>query len=260
MTNHNLSSVQNALRVLWALSEEDPGIGVTELAGRLGLAKSTAHRLLATLMADGFVRQLEDGRYALGLALWELGSRAVGRLEFREVAHPILEALRNETGETIHLALLDGCDVVYVDRFESQATLTMFRRIGFRMPAHATSSGKAILAFSSPDVVDRIVAGGLRKLGPQTLTSKKKLITALAQIRADGYVYSRDESEAGVASIGAPIFDHRRDVAGALSMAAPNQRLPEDKVSSLARKVRKAADDISRGLGYPLAPRAVHDH
>lgn len=260
MSGSGLSSVQNALRVLRALSEEDPGVGVTELAGRLGLAKSTCHRLLSTLAADGFVRQLEDGRYSLGLTLWELGSRVVGRLELREVAHPILEKLRNETGETVHLALLDGDAVVYIDRFESQSTLTLFRRIGFRAPAHVTSSGKAILAYSPPEVVDRVVDAGLRKVGPGSITSRRKLLAALEEARNEGCVVSTEESEAGVASVGAPVFDHRGGVVGSISVAGPTQRLSKGKLPSLKREVRMAAQEISRGLGHPLtAVRAVHD-
>ncbi|MEO1232935.1 MAG: IclR family transcriptional regulator [Myxococcota bacterium] len=260
MSSPSLSSVQNALRVLRALSDEDPGLGVTELASHLGLAKSTCHRLLKTLATDGFVRQLEDGRYTLGLALWELGSRVVGRLELREVAHPLLENLRNETGETVHLALLDGADVVYIDRFESQSTLTLFRRIGFRAPAHVTSSGKAILAFSPPEVVERVLEAGLRRVGPGSITSKKKLLSVLETIRAEGSVVSVEESEAGVASVGAPLFDHRGSVTGSISVAGPTQRLSEGKLPSLKRQVRMTAQEISRGLGYPTpAVRAVHD-
>lgn len=260
MSGAGLSSVQNALRVLRALSDADPGLGVTELASRLKMAKSTCHRLLNTLADDGFVRKLEDGRYALGLALWELGSRVVGRLELREVAHPILEDLRNSTGETIHLALLDGDSVVYIDRFESKATLTLFRRIGFRAPVHVTSSGKAILAYSPPEVVERILNAGLRKVGPGSITSKKKLLAALEEIRQEGCVVSVEESEAGVASVGAPVFDHSGRVVGSISVAGPTQRIGDGKLPSLKRQVRLAAQKISRGLGYPITSvRAVHD-
>ena len=260
MSGASLSSVQNALRVLRALSEVERGLGVTELASRLGIAKSTCHRLLSTLAADGFVQQHDNGRYALGLALWELGSRVVGRLELREVAHPILEELRNSTGETIHLAILDGESVVYIDRFESESTLTLFRRIGFRAPAHVTSTGKAILAFSPPEVVERVLNSGLRRVGPGSITSKKKLLAALDKIRSEGCVVSVEESEAGVASVGAPVFDHSGSVVGSISLAGPTQRIGKGKLPPLKRQIRLAAQRISRGLGYPVAAvKAVHD-
>ncbi len=234
-------------------------MGVTELARHLGLAKSTVHRLLATLLSEGFVRQLEDGRYTLGFTLWELGSRMVGRLQLREVAHPIMEELRNKTSETVHLSILDGTDVLYIDRFESESTMILFRRIGFRMPAHATSSGKAILAFSPPSVVEQVLATGLKKVGPRTLTKKSDFLETLEQIRIEGCVVSIEESEAGASSVGAPVFDYRKAVSGAVSVAGPTQRFPKSTVGRIKRQVRKAANDISRALGYPLAVRAVHD-
>ena len=259
MTGTTLNSVKNALQTLRALSSEDSGLGVTELARRLGLAKSTVHRTLATLAGDGFVRQLDDGRYTLGYALWELGSRMVGQLQLREVAHPVLEELRNKTNETVHLSILDGTDVLYIDRFESEATLTLFRRLGFRMPAHATSSGKAILAFSGEAVVERVLNTGLARVAPGTITKKRDFVEALEQIRELGYVVSIDESEEGVASVGAPVFDFEDKVAGAVSVAGPSQRLPMAVIEKVKRMVRKAANDISRGLGNPRVIRVVHD-
>ena len=257
MTGPTLSSVDNALHILQVLADEDPGVGVTDLSKKLGCAKSTTHRLLATLASRGFVRQLDDGRYALGYALWELGSRMVGRLSLREIAHPILEGLRNKTGETVHLAILDGADVLYIDRFESQATLTLFRRLGHRMPAHATSTGKAILAFSTPEVVDRVLAVRMKRLAPNTITNKKALLKRLEEIAVDGLVVSVEESERAVASVGAPIFDFQSQVVAAVSIAGPAQRFPASAVELFKRHVRKAANDISKGLGYPAAMRAL---
>lgn len=240
----------NALRILREFTPAERSLGVSDLARRLGIAKSTTHRLLATLGAEGFVRQNSDGQYSLGLVLWELGSMMVGGLGLREVAHPILERLRNETGETTHLAILEGSDVVYIDRFESPATLQLFRRLGLRMPAHATSTGKAILAFSPPAVAERIALDGLRRLAPGTITRKNQFARRLREIRERGWVISYEESEAGVASAGAPIFDHLGAVAGAVSVAGPISRLPEDSLDELGRKVRAAADEISVGLGH----------
>jgi DNA-binding IclR family transcriptional regulator len=250
MAPSTLSSVQNALRILKELGREGEPLGVSDLSRRLELGKSTVHRLLSTLMSEAFVRQADDGRYALGITLWEIGSRVVDQLELREVAHPILEGLRNATGETVHLAILEGVEVVYIDRFESQATLTLFRRLGLRMPAHSTSTGKAILAFSSDEVVDRVVQAGLRKLARGTLTKEKAFRRALEEIRSKSYVVSIEESEPGVASIGAPVFDHRNQVVGAVSAAGPAQRFPPSKVPTIVRQVRKAANDISRAMGY----------
>lgn len=245
-----LSSVRNALRLLKRFSADEPVLGVSDLARQLNVAKSTTHRLLSTLASEGFVRRTDDGRYALGVTLWELGSQMVAGLELRDVAHPVLARLRDETGETVHLAILDRHEVVYVDRFESQATLRLFRRIGFRMPAHATSTGKAILAFSSSAALDEVLEAGLPKLGPGTITQKRQLREALDRIRAQGYVLSVDESERGVKSVGAPVFDHSGMCVGAVSVAGPSQRMPAAQIPRFVKLVRGAADQISLGLGY----------
>ncbi|MEO0321467.1 MAG: IclR family transcriptional regulator [Myxococcota bacterium] len=250
MVNGTLSSVRNALRMLKEFTPEEPLLGVSELSRRLDVAKSTTHRLLATLQAEGFVQQAPDGRYGLGFALWELGSRLVSGLELREVAHPVLEALRNETNETVHLAILDGAEVVYIDRFESQATLRLFRRVGYRMPAHSTSTGKVILAFSPPEALGTVMEAGMKALTPDTLKSRRALEAALAEIRARGYAVSTGESEVGLTSVGAPIFDHHGDVAGALSCAGPSARFEPDRLESIIAAVAGAAAKISRGIGH----------
>lgn len=247
------SSVTTALRLLKAFGPAERSLGVSDLARRLGIAKSTAHRLLALLANEQFARRTANGQYALGFALWELGSRLVAGLDLREAAHPTLEWLRNRTQETVHLAILDGRDVIYIDRMESAATLQLFRRVGYRMPVHATSSGKAILAFSPPQAVEEVLAGGLKRLTPNTIGSRKALIAELARIRARGYVASFAESEIGVNSVGAPVLGQDGRPIGAISVAGPSARLPRNRVATIARLVMQAAAEISRNMGYSAA-------
>lgn len=244
-----LSSVRNALHILQTFTYDEPVIGVSEFSRRLSMNKSTVHRTLQTLLEEGFVRRTDDGRYALGLKLWELGSRMVHGLQLREVAHPIMEELRNETGETVHLAILDGAEVVYVHRLESRAGLTLFRRLGFRMPVHTTSSGKAILAFSPPEVVDAVIEAGLPPRGPATLTDPDAFRAALQQLRETGVIVSVDESEAGAVSVGAPVFDHTGGVVGGLSVVGPSQRFTPDNIERFTRLVAEAGRQITVGMG-----------
>lgn len=255
-----LNTVTNTLRLLQQFSFDEPILGVSELARRLGTGKSTVHRMLTTLLAEGFVAKTHDDRYRLGFRLYELGQLVVHTTELREVAHPILERLRNESAETAHLAVLDGTEVVYLERFESQATLRLFGRLGRRMPAHATSSGKAILAHSPPEVVDQLIAGGLRRLGPRTLTSRGVFQQALDDVRRLGYAVSFEESEPGVASVGAPVFGHDGGAIAAVSVAGPNLRMTREGMPRYARMVCRAAAEVSaamghtgRGLGPPVA-------
>lgn len=244
------SSVTTALRLLKAIGPGERSLGVSELARRLGIAKSTAHRLLALLANEHFARRTANGQYALGFALWELGTRMVAGLDLREAAHPALERLRNATQEAVHLAILEGRDVIYIDRIESPATLQLFRRIGYRMPAHATSSGKAILAFSPALTVQAVLGNGLRRLTPNTVGSRAALGSELARTRARGYAASFGESEIGVNSVGAPIFDRDGRPVGAISVAGPSVRLARQRVAQIARLVKQAASEVSRNMGY----------
>jgi IclR family KDG regulon transcriptional repressor len=245
-----LVTVRNTLRLLQQFSYTEPVLGVSELARRLGLAKSTVHRMLSTLLDEGFVQKTADGRYRLGLRLYDLGQLVVNSLELREVAHPILERLRNETAETVHLAVLEGSHVVYVDRFESPSTLRLFGRLGRRMPAHCTSSGKCLLAFSPPDAVAAVLEDGLARVAPRTITSRQVLERALEQVRRNGYASSIDESEPGAASVGAPIFGHDGAVIAAVSVAGPSLRVTPESFPAYARMVQRAALAISVAMGH----------
>lgn len=254
-----LTTVSKALSVLQAFSYDRPVLGVSELARQLGMGKSSVHRILTTLAEQGFVAKTPDDRYRLGLKLHELGQLVVSSLELHEVAHSPLERLRNESGETVHLAVLEGTDVVYVHRFESQATLRMFSRLGRRIPAHTTSSGKCLLAFGDPADIDVVIAGGLRRIGPRSITSKPAFLAALQKIRADGYAVSLEENERGVVSVGAPVFGHDRTCVAAISMAGPMLRMTEERLPQFARQVRRCALEISQGMGFlDRADRADH--
>ena len=245
-----LTTVTNTLRLLQQFTYEEPVLGVSELARRLGSGKSTVHRMLTTLVAEGFVMKTADDRYRLGFKLYELGQLVVHTTQLRDVAHPFLEDLRNESGEAAQISLLDGLEVVYVERFESPSTLRLFGRIGRRMPAHATSSGKCLLAYAPDEVVDAVIAGGLRRLAPRTITTGSLLRQALAETRQRGYAVSFEESEIGVASVGAPVFGHDGKAMAAISVAGPSLRMTLDAMPRYTRMVKRAADRISGALGY----------
>jgi DNA-binding IclR family transcriptional regulator len=214
------------------------------------MGKSSVHRILSTLAEEGFVTRTDDDRYRLGLKLHALGQQVVSSLELRQVAHVPLERLRNDTGETVHVAVLEGVDAVYVHRFESQSTLRTFSRVGRRIPAHTTSTGKCLLAFGDPAAVDVVVKAGLKRIGPRTITTEAGLRAALAKIRADGYVVSIEENEKGVVSVGAPIFGHDGSCIAAVSMAGPSVRVSTDSLPRYIRLVRRCALDISVGMGF----------
>ena len=245
-----VSSVDNALRILRAFSYSEPTLGVSELARRLGLGKSTVHRLLQALVRQGFVTRTSDGRYRLGLVVHELGQLVVHGLRLRQVAHPILEQLRFATDETVHLAVLEGAEVVYIERLESASTMRMFDRVGPRIPASVTSSGKCLLAWAPPDVVDEVIAAGLVRRAPRTITSEAVFHGALEEVRQRGYAVSVEEGAKDIASVAAPVRGSDGTVMAAVSIAGPVLRVNESTFARLVPLVRRAAGQISAGMGY----------
>jgi len=233
------------MAVVSAFSYSEPVLGVSELARRLGLGKSTVHRILATLLADGYVERTVDDRYRLSVKIYEIGQQVAASNELRERAHPSLERLRNESGETAHLAVLAGTDVVYLDRLESPHMLHLLSRVGRRRGAHATSSGKCLLAFGSPADVERVVAGGLPRLGPRTITSPDLLRRALDEVRTRGYAASIEESAPGVVSVAAPILSGEGECVAAMSVAGPITTMPPEHLDRFVRLVLAATARLS---------------
>ena len=255
------STVRKAMAVISAFSYGEPVLGVSELSRRLGMGKSTVHRILTTLQGGGFVERTPDERYRLSIKMYEIGLQVAASSELRELVHPVLERLRNESGETAHLAVLSGTDVVYLDRLESPHMLRMLTQIGRRRGAHATSSGKVLLAFGAPADIDRVVAAGMPRLGPRTITSRAMLERALADVRADGYAISVEESARGVSSVAAPIFGGVGECVAAMSVAGPITRMPADQLDHFARMVVAATASIpgSDPRAHP-APAPASDH
>ncbi len=248
----SLSSVRNAARVLGAFTPADRDLGVTEIAIRLGLAKSTVHRLLSTLAAEGMMeRSGNRGRYRLGVRLYELGTMAPLRSELHGAAVGPIDDLLARTGESVHVAVLRGADVVTVDRRESPGMLRMLGRMGHRHPAHATSAGKVLLAYLSLAERSALLDGQpLEALTPHTISDRARLEEELAKVRSRGWAESLHEHEMGLASVAAPIRDARGRVVAAVGVAGPSPRFGRENVRRLAAETTRAADAISARLGF----------
>ena len=182
-----LSSVGTAIQLLKAFSEEQVDIGISELSRRLGVAKSSVHRLAATLAAEGLLEQdRESEKYRLGIALFRLGALVRRRMDISSQGRPYLYALREKTNETVHLAILDGTEIMYVYNLESTQAIRMRSDLGVRKPAYCTAEGQAILAFQPQPVIEAVIAQGLVPRTPQTITDPSELIKALAVVRQRG--------------------------------------------------------------------------
>lgn len=246
-----LTSVSNAARLLREFGKGQPQLGVSDLARRIGVAKSTAHRIVHTLAADGLLERVEGtGTYRLSVVMQVLGASAQTSSLLHGAATPVLDELRNHTKETVQVGVLDGLEVVYVERRESPHTVRIWGRIGNRAPAHSTAAGKMLLAHLPEAALHaRLDGARLVRRTPYTVTSVDELRAELGRTRTRGWSENVNESEMGIASVGAPIRDHSGTVIAALTVAGPVQRVDGDDLRRFVRPVTEAAAQISRRLG-----------
>jgi IclR family acetate operon transcriptional repressor len=253
--SQNMSILARTTAVLDELAKTPSGLSQAQIGSSLQLAKPTVSRLLQTMVDLDLVRRDEARRvYVLGPAVIRWGMAAVGGLELRAVAHPYLEALRDTTGETVHLGVLDGSSVIYLDRVESPQAVRMASRLGSAMPAHSTSLGKCLLAYAEPSWVYDPTTGPLRAMTDRTITDPARLLAALEVTRERGYSLEQGENEEGVVCVAAPLFDHSGQIVAALSVSTPEFRL--ERPDQHAPAAVMAAEAISAALGFRsgLAP------
>lgn len=249
---NNSASVRRALAILLHLADDDraPDASVAELAGDLGLNKSTTHRLLAPLLDAHLVeRSARTGRYRLGAGAARVGAAYLERLDVRRAARDHLLALARDTGETVHLVVADLPDVVYVDKVDSPQALRMFSRIGGRAPAYCTAVGKALLAQLGDTALRAVTDVGLAPRTENTLVSAAALREDLERVRRRGYAIDDVENEPGVRCVAAAVFDHTGTAAGAISVSGPASRISLLRARALGPDVVRAADAISRAWG-----------
>ena len=246
-----LSSVTSALLVLKVFSQGEPELGISSIAQRLGLAKSTVHRLVVTLAGEGFLEQNpQNGRYRLGLSLFSLGALVRQRMDVSHQAMSSLTALRDQTQETVHLAILDETSIMYLHNMESAQAIGTRSYIGTRKPAFCTSEGRVLLAFNAPELTDVVLKEDLVKRTPKTTTHVKTLRLILDEVRRSGYATDDEESESGMRCVAAPIRDVSGDAIAAVGLAGPIQRLTKKELRRLVPQVMAAASSISARMGY----------
>lgn len=249
-----LSSVSCALRLMKAFSEDESELGISVLAKRLDVAKSTVHRLATTLVAEGFLEQNPDsGRYRLGLSLFSLGALMRNSMDVSAHTKPLLLSLRDSTDEAVHLAVLDQSWIVYLHNLESRKAIGIRSNIGARKPAFCTSEGRVLLAHAPAEQVTRALRDQLRPRTPATVTDPAVLRQILGEVRGNGYAVDDEESEIGMRAIAAPVRNLSGEVIAAVSLAAPAQRLNKRGLRSLIPEVMRSAEAMSVRLGYRSA-------
>jgi DNA-binding IclR family transcriptional regulator len=245
-----IQSVDRAVAILEILAR-DGEAGVTEVARELDVHKSTASRLLAALDRRELVTQdAARGRFRLGIGIVRLAGAVGRRLDVVQESRPVCRALAKEVGETVNLAILSGRDALYLDQAAGPAALSPHNWAGKRIPLHATSDGKVLLAYLSEAELAGCLTPPLQRFTDRTITSLAEFPRLLAEVRRRGYAIAVDEFEAGLTAVAAPVRDAGGDVAASVSASGPSFRIPADRIPAMAESVRRAAAVVSRRLGW----------
>lgn len=252
MSEKNVQTLERSLDVLEVLSQADEALGVTEIGNRVGLHKSTVHRILQTLAYRGYVEKEKDrDRYHLGIKIVELGIKFFDDLQIRKVAEPFLAELAKTFDEVVHLVLYDEGEIVYLDKMESSQVISMRSRVGRRALMHCTAVGKAILASLSETEVRHIMATkGMPKLTQKTIITIDDMLKELIEIKRTKIAKDDEENEMGIICLGTPVLDYSGRAIGGVSVSGPANRMEEKGLDKIGSELRKVGEEISAKLGF----------
>ena len=250
-------SLERGLSILSSFRPGRPILGVSELAREVGLSRSTTHRYIATLAGLGYLRQdAATRKYRLGPRVLDLGFSAINSMDLREIAAPHLQALSDETGHTVNMAVLDGSDIVYIERCRTsragQRDIDLNLHVGSRLPAYCTSMGKVLLAHLEADDREAALAGlEFAKRGPNTVTDREELFDELERVRKAGLAVNNEELAYGLRSIAAPVRLQGGEVVAAINFAVHRSMVSLDAlVAHLAPPLKRTAETISAQMSY----------
>lgn len=244
-----VQSVDRAVTILEVLAQRGE-TGVSELAVELGVHKSTAFRLLNVLVARGLVEQpAERSKYRLGFGMLRLAGATAARLDLTGQSRPVSERLAAAVGETVNILVPDDVATVIIDHVAGSSVISSHNWVGRRIPSHATSGGKVLLAFRHA-ARESVLGRPLAAFTPHTVTDTLLLRAQLAEIATCGYSCTIEELEIGLNAVAAPIRGHTREVVAAISVSGPSYRLTEERLHSIAAEVVEHAEEISFRLGF----------
>jgi IclR family pca regulon transcriptional regulator len=250
---YTISTLLRGLNLLALFSQKTPSLSLTEIAAALDLNKTTAFRMVNTLTEAGYLlRDPDTKRYRPGIRVLQLGFAALANLELRQVARPFLERLSQTVGETVSLSVLDGMEVIYIDRVRNRQIVGVVLGLGSRLPAHCASMGKAMLAHLPPaELEQRLAQTTLSPCTPHSLVDQEALLAELEKVRRQGFAVNDQELEVGLRAVAAPVWDRTLQVVGAVNITGSAAMISLDRlISELAPAVCQAAADISHALGY----------
>jgi DNA-binding IclR family transcriptional regulator len=245
------TTVAKAISILDILaSTADTGISLTELSSLIDMPKSSTHRYLATLHELGLAVRKGNDRFYLGTKVIELAGSYLVKSDLRNESQDVLNELAEKTGETIHLAVPSGAEVVYIAKVESKHALVMSSHIGARIPMYCSALGKAILAFGGEEYLNTILTHPMIQRTPNTITTVEALKIELSLTQRRGYAIDNEENEVSISCVGAPIFDYNATPIAAISISVPHQRINQESYEILGPLVMEAADMVSRRKGF----------
>src|SRR5690242_17286782 len=251
MATESSQTLSRGLKLLSVIAAGREGVPVRELAAETGLPRSVVQRLLYTLEAEGFLeRHPSNVGYRLTIKLWLLGSAAMAELSLRDVARPYLEDLARRTNEMTKIGVLDGAEVVYVDKVDCPRAVRAYVPIGGRAPAHSVATGKAILAYLPAEQLMRLDGAAQRHTSRNS--GKLQFAEEMERIRRRGYAVNRGEWEDDVGAIAAPLFDAHGEPIASIGVILPLHRLTQAKIPGMGAWIRAAAAEISRKLGHTV--------
>ena len=244
-----VQSVDRALTVLGLLARHGE-LGITEIAADLGVHKSTAFRLVATLEAHDLVEQVSDrGKFRLGVGVLRLAGSTTVRLDLVQESRPVTTRLAASVGETVNITVLSGHEALYLDQVAGGAALALHNWAGQRIPLHATSNGKVLLAHAAPSMISEVLRS-LRAFTPKTITDPRVLLRELDDVRRRGWALAVDELEEGLTAIAAPIHGADGAVIASVSASGPTFRVTAERTPDVAVQVVRAAREIGQRLGW----------
>ncbi|WP_235598474.1 IclR family transcriptional regulator [Kosmotoga arenicorallina] len=248
----HLQSLERFISILESFSAEHPELSLGELVEKTNLPKPTVYRIVEAMVKYNILsKNKKTMRYKVGVKLFELGSIYLASMELRDIAFPYLDWLQRQTGESIHLGILDGNEVVSIEGLESAHSLRLKVWIGKRAPVHCTAIGKAILAFLPSEEQNEILSEiSLESFTKSTIVSMEELEIELKKVKNEGISKDLGEHEDGIHCIGAPIFDRKGNVVASISVSGPAVRMTEEKMKKYKPLLLKAANGISKKLGY----------
>jgi IclR family KDG regulon transcriptional repressor len=249
-----VASVARAISILDCFSGSSVELRLSDIAMEMQLSKSTVYGLVNTLTAKGLLEQNPKTKgYRLGIKLFELGSLVRRRMDLLSDSKPYCTELSRKYNATVHLAIYNGDDVIYINKVDSPDAIIIYSQIGKKAPIHCTGVGKAIFAYLPKTSLENYLKKHtLQKFTDNTITNPEQLMKEFALIRNKGYAVDNEEIEFGLRCVAAPIFSHKNTPVGAISISAPTARLPEEDIETIACDVQFYAMQISQRLGYKL--------